>query len=86
MLMCRDLAEMASDYIDGELSGRRELSIKIHLMMCKDCRAFIGNLRSSVNLLNAHSLKQADEDYLSRIDERIAKVLSNRTDKKSDPK
>jgi len=78
MLMCRDLAEVASDYIDGELNGRQNLSVKMHLMMCKDCRTFIGNLRASSNLLSAHSSGRADEEFLRRIDERVAKALEDR--------
>ncbi|WP_291820300.1 zf-HC2 domain-containing protein [Marinobacter sp.] len=79
MLMCRDLAEIASDYIDGELNGRQNLSVKMHLMMCKDCRTFIGNLRASSNLLSAHSPKRADEEFLRRIDERVAEALNAHT-------
>lgn len=78
MLMCRDLAEIASDYIDGELNGPRSLSVKMHLMMCKDCRTFIGNLRASSNLLSAHSSGKADEEFLRRIDERVAEALEDR--------
>lgn len=78
MLMCRGLAEIASDYIDGELNGRQNLSVKMHLMMCKDCRTFIGNLRASSNLLSVHSSGRADEEFLRRIDERVAEALEDR--------
>jgi anti-sigma factor RsiW len=75
MLMCRDLAVIASDYIDGELPVLRNMSVKMHLMMCRDCRTFIGNLRASSDLLKAHSSGQADEELIRRIDERVAKAL-----------
>ena len=75
MLMCKDLAEIASDYIDGELNGRQNLSVKMHLMMCKNCRTFIGNLRASTDLLQAHSSGQQNEELIRRIDERVAKAL-----------
>jgi len=81
MLMCRDLAEIASDYIDGELNRRQNLSVKMHLMMCRDCRTFIGNLRTSNQLLGAHSSSQADEEFLRRIDERVAEALSTHNTK-----
>lgn len=78
MLMCRDLAEIASDYIDGELNRRQNLTVKMHLMMCKDCRTFIGNLRASSNLLSTCSSGRADEEFLRRIDERVAEALEDR--------
>lgn len=78
MLMCRDLANIASDYIDGELSGGRALSVKMHLMMCRHCRTFIGNLRASNRLMQAHSSARMNEDYLRRLDEQIANALDAR--------
>ena len=76
MLMCRDLARIASDYIDGELGPMERLSVKMHLMMCGHCRTFIGNLRASAELLRAHSSGKPDPELVRRIDEQIAQALN----------
>jgi len=47
----------------------------MHLMMCKDCRTFIGNLRASTNLMKAHSSGKPDEELMRRIDERVTEAL-----------
>lgn len=78
MLMCRDLARIASDYIDGELGTMDRMSIKMHLMMCGYCRTFIGNLRESVELMRAHSSQQVDEKLVRKIDERVAELLERK--------
>ena len=78
MLMCRDLAGIVSDYIDGELTGPQNLSVKMHLMMCKPCRSFIGNFRGSMGLIGAHSYSKPDEELIRRIDERVAAALKSR--------
>ncbi|MBL1273491.1 MAG: zf-HC2 domain-containing protein [Oceanospirillales bacterium] len=78
MLMCKDLAEIASDYIDDELTGRQNLSVKMHLMMCRHCRTFIGNLRASTDLLKVHSSGQENEELIRKIDERVAEALGAR--------
>ena len=75
MLMCRDLARIASDYIDGELGLMDKVSVKMHLLMCGHCRTFIGNLRESVELMRAHSSQQVDEELVRKIDERVAELL-----------
>lgn len=75
MLMCRDLARIASDYIDDELGTAQKLSVKMHLMMCKDCRSFIGNLRASTDLIQAHSSGKPDPELVRRIDEQVAQAL-----------
>ncbi|MBW4935169.1 anti-sigma factor family protein [Marinobacter sp. F4206] len=78
MLMCRELAGIASDYIDGELNATRNLSVKMHLMMCKHCRTFIGNLRASAELMRGHSSARVEESLIDRINERVSEALQVR--------
>jgi predicted anti-sigma-YlaC factor YlaD len=75
MLMCRDLARIASDYIDGELGPMDRVSVKMHLLMCGHCRTFIGNLRASVDLMRMHSSQKVDEELIEKIDEQVAESL-----------
>ena len=75
MLMCRDLAHIASDYIDGELGPMDRVSVKMHLLTCGHCRTFIGNLRASVDLMQMHSSQKVDEELVRKIDERVAESL-----------
>jgi anti-sigma factor RsiW len=51
MLRCRDIAEQASDYVDGQLSWRRQLAVRLHLVMCLFCRRYTRQMRSTVTLL-----------------------------------
>ena len=85
MLMCRDLSVIASDYIDGELPVLQNISVKMHLMMCKDCRTFIGNLRVSTELMNASSGGKPEEDLIRKIDERVREALTVRKSEKGGP-
>jgi len=86
MLMCRDLARIASDYIDGELGTMDKVSVKMHLLMCGHCRTFIGNLRASVELMGAHSSQQVSESIIRRIDERISESLKADRTKQDKPR
>lgn len=46
MLTCCELNEHhASDYLDGSLSRRQQLAVKLHLFLCSNCRRFIHQLR-----------------------------------------
>lgn len=78
MLMCRDLARIGSDYIDGKLGPTDNISVKMHMLMCKDCRSFIGNLRESVRLMKGHSDYRVDEAYAQRLDHAVNEALKNR--------
>jgi len=85
MLMCRDLARIASDYIDGELTARQNMSVKMHLMMCVHCRTFIGNLRASTKLIQAHSSVTPSPELVQKIDDRIAEALARSARPDDDP-
>lgn len=51
MLKCREVAEMASDYIDKEMPWHRSMAIGLHLSMCKHCSGFVNKLRLVVTLV-----------------------------------
>ena len=38
MTSCRELTEQASDYLEHQLSRRRRLAIRLHLLICEGCR------------------------------------------------
>ncbi|MCG8518641.1 MAG: zf-HC2 domain-containing protein [Pseudomonadales bacterium] len=76
MLMCRDLAVIASDYIEGDLPLTQRLSVRTHLMMCRHCRSFIANLRNSIELMKGHSDQRLDDHYARRLDEEIERALA----------
>lgn len=75
MLMCRDLVRISSDYIDGKLSTADKLSVKLHMLMCRDCRSFIGNLRESIQLMKGHSDYRLDEGFARRLDSAVDEAL-----------
>lgn len=75
MLMCQDLAVIASDYLEGRLGAMDRLSVKTHLMMCRRCRSFVGNLRESMELIRRQSGEAIDERYARRLDDAIRQAI-----------
>ncbi len=71
MLSCKELAEQASDYTDGNLGVFQRLNVKIHIMMCAHCQRFIQQLRITKELVaGKESTPPSDEvtdDIISRI-------------------
>lgn len=53
MLTCRDLTEDASAYLDGETPPVRALRLRLHLMMCGNCRRYLAQMRQSFDLVRA---------------------------------
>lgn len=62
MLSCRELSETATDYLEGTLSLRQRASVKMHLLMCKHCRAYVDQLAKTVALLKTGQAERSEPD------------------------
>lgn len=69
MLNCRQVTERASDMVDGELTSRERLSMRLHLLMCVHCRRFQRHLQSMVSALQSREpwTDQVDPAFVGRL-------------------
>ncbi len=51
MLSCKELTELVTDYLEGELSLAESASVYFHLSSCRYCRTYLGQMKSVVKLL-----------------------------------
>lgn len=51
MMSCKDVTALASQYVDGELPIARRLGLRMHVAMCRHCRRFLRQLRTTLELL-----------------------------------
>lgn len=51
VLSCRDVSELATDYEEGVLTSREQLSMRVHLFLCRMCRTYLDQLRKTRGLL-----------------------------------
>ena len=51
MLVCRDVTELVSDYLERALPLRRRLAVRLHLLRCEACRHYIDQIRKTMRLL-----------------------------------
>ncbi|MCO6055308.1 zf-HC2 domain-containing protein [Pseudomonas sp. MOB-449] len=45
MLSCKELVARSSDLLDGELSFRERMAMRRHLVLCRNCRRFIKQMK-----------------------------------------
>ncbi|MDQ3146496.1 MAG: anti-sigma factor [Actinomycetota bacterium] len=50
-LVCRDLVEVVSDWLDGALSAAERAEVEEHLAICPGCVAYVEQLRTTTRLL-----------------------------------
>jgi predicted anti-sigma-YlaC factor YlaD len=53
VLTCRDLIELATDYNEGRMSMLERIRFDMHVLMCRNCRAWVRQLKETVNVLGA---------------------------------
>ena len=51
MMTCRELTEIATDYLEEDLPWRERLGVQVHLWMCRYCRRYLDQMRKVVRLL-----------------------------------
>ena len=61
-LVCRDAVELASDYLEGALPGRRRRSYERHLRGCPHCSAHLAQIRTIVAELGRAEPAQLSDD------------------------
>jgi predicted anti-sigma-YlaC factor YlaD len=63
MLTCRDVTARVTDYLERDLPWWGRLQFRLHLAMCAVCRRYVGQMRTTTELL--HHLKEQPEQPAS---------------------
>lgn len=50
MLMCRDVTELVTDFVEGRMGWWDRLRFQLHLGMCRHCREYLRQVRSTVRM------------------------------------
>lgn len=50
MLRCRDIVELLSEYLDGQLDPATAEALEAHLADCQECTAFINTYRGTLRM------------------------------------
>ncbi|MCX4189332.1 anti-sigma factor family protein [Methylophaga sp. OBS3] len=61
MLSCKEVAEQASDHIDQHLRWDQRLRFKLHLLICRNCRRYVAQLRCTIESLQKLPIKQTPQ-------------------------
>lgn len=51
MLTCRQLTELVTDYLEDRLSFMDRLRFRLHVGMCRHCRAYLDQMKQTIRTL-----------------------------------
>ena len=70
---CREIRDLASDYLENELEEAEQARVRGHLALCPPCRAFLGTLQKTLEALRGLQQNQAPDtlkrETLRRLEE-----------------
>jgi anti-sigma factor RsiW len=61
-LICQELVELVTDYLDGALSRRDRRRMEKHLGVCEGCEAYLESVRATVRTLGELPAEPADPE------------------------
>jgi anti-sigma factor RsiW len=59
-MMCNELVEVLTDYLDGTLGAHDRARLEAHLAVCDDCQAYLEEFKTTIVLAD-----RADEPEMS---------------------
>jgi anti-sigma factor RsiW len=51
MLSCKEITELVTAYAEGQLSFTDRLRFRLHIGMCRNCRAYVRQMKATVAAL-----------------------------------
>jgi len=91
MITCEDAARLLSESLDGKLSFRKRIALRMHLLMCKLCPRFWRQLLLLKDAAHRYG-EEKEREVLSPSDrlslgarERIKQALKTHSESKSNP-
>ena len=60
MLTCQEITVKASLMVDGELGLRERIAMRMHLMMCANCRRFARQFKALVASMASHNRLESE--------------------------
>jgi predicted anti-sigma-YlaC factor YlaD len=77
MLNCKQVASLASDYLDQNTDGLLSWKIRMHLMMCSHCRRFYRQLKIT-NTVARTVLSEPSNENPDELLQRIKKAMQEK--------
>jgi anti-sigma factor RsiW len=66
-LVCRDLVELVTDYLDGALDPAVQAAVADHLHGCAGCAEYVDQVRATVDRLAALPDQPLDPEVCDRL-------------------
>ena len=77
-MTCRDVTDVLDRYLDGELPRRQRLAIKLHLLLCRNCRNYLRSYELTIRAAKAAMLDLDGPPPADMPEELVKAILASR--------
>ena len=67
MRSCKDINQNVDAHLDGELSWKQRVELRLHLLMCMHCRSYIQQLKNSIAAFRRTEKAECSDEQLDKI-------------------
>lgn len=67
MLTCQQLTELVTDYLENRLSFMNRVRFRVHLGMCRHCRAYLSQMKHTIRTLGKLPAKEIPADVRNEL-------------------
>ena len=79
MFQCKDVAEEASNYLNGDLPLRKRIGLLLHIVFCSCCQNYLQQLKSTIKTVSIiHPHEKVDTD-IQALAEKLRQVSQNKS-------
>lgn len=72
MLSCKQITELVTDYIEGRMSLIDRIRFQMHVGMCRHCRAYLRQMRTTIAVLGKLPDEPMPDDVRDELRKRFA--------------
>ncbi|RDX36620.1 zf-HC2 domain-containing protein [Kangiella sp. HD9-110m-PIT-SAG07] len=78
MLSCKHTIDQGTDYLDKELGFWRKVEMKMHLMICVNCRRYMKQLKQTIMMLSKGQFKKPSDQQVERLKKEYQDVSTDK--------
>ena len=78
MFQCKDVAEEASNYLDGDLPLGKRIGLFMHLIVCSCCRNYLQQIRTTIKTISVMHPHEQDSTDTHALAEKLRQISQNK--------
>ena len=78
MFQCKDIAEEASNYLDGDLPLGKRIGLFMHLIICGCCRNYMQQIRTTIKTISVVHPREQDDTDTHALAEKLRQISQNK--------